>query len=115
MIEKKPLNIEIGRRIRAAREQAGMTREKLAECVDITPRFVADIERGSVGISVPNLKKICEVLHVSSDSILWDKTNHISIDDRLKLSDVDDDCLEIIDRMIQNQIELIETMKKKNT
>jgi len=77
MTEKKPLNIGIGRRIRAAREQAGMSREKLAKYAEITPRFVADIER--------------------------------------KLVDVDRDCLEVIDRMVQNQIELIELIKNKNT
>ncbi len=115
MTEKKPLNIEIGRRIRFAREQAGMSREKLAEYVEITPRFVADIERGSVGVSVPNLKRICEVLHVSSDSILWENTIPISIDDRLKFVDIDSACLEVIDKMVQNQIELIELVKNKGT
>ena len=114
MTEKKPLNIEIGLRIRSAREAAALTREKLAEYVEITPRFVADIERGSVGISVPNLKRICEVLHVSSDFILWGKPNsdsRISIDERLKT--VDSDCLEIIDKMVQYQLELIEITRKK--
>lgn len=113
MIEKKPFNIEIGKRIRGAREKASMSREKLAELVDITPRFVADIERGSVGVSVPNLKKICEVLHVSSDSILWGNINQISLDDRLKT--IDSECIEIIDKIIQNQIELINVARRKVT
>lgn len=107
MIDKKPLNVEIGKRIRLAREQSGLTREKLAERIDVTPRFVADFERGSVGISVPNLKKICEVLHVSSDFILWGKLNDklISIDERLNL--FDDDYKSIIERVVQCQIDLI--------
>lgn len=113
MTEKKPLNIGIGKRVRIAREAAGLTREYLAECLDITPRFVADVERGSVCFSVPNLIKLCEVLHVSSDFILWGyPENRISIDDRLK--GVDRECLAIIDKMVQNQIELIEIVKKNN-
>lgn len=113
MSDKKPLNIEIGLRVRSAREAAGLTREYLAECIEITPRFVADIERGSVGFSVPNLIRLCEVLHVSSDFILWGKPdNRISIDERLKL--VDNDYLEIIDKMVQNQLELIEITKSKS-
>ena len=113
MTEKKPLNIEIGLHIRSAREAAGLSREKLAEYVEITPRFVADVERGHVGISVPNLKRLCEVLHVSSDFILWGKPDdRISIDERLKM--VDSDCLEIIDKMVQNQLELIEIAKNKH-
>ena len=112
-MEKRPLNIEIGKRIRRAREQANITREKLAELVDITPRFVADIERGSVGLSVPNLRKICEVLNISSDSILWGNNNEIDINDRLKL--LDSDYIEIIDKTVQNQIELIKLAERKNT
>lgn len=79
--------------------------------MDITPRFVADIERGTVGVSVPTLRKMCEVLHVSSDSLLWGGVNQIRIDERLKL--IDPDCLEIIDKVIQNQIELIDVAKEK--
>lgn len=112
MIDKKPLNVEIGKRVRIAREQSSMTREKLAECIDVTPRFVADIERGSVGISVPNLKRLCEVLHISSDFILWGSPdNKISIDERLK--NVDNDFLESIDKMVQCQIELIRAVQNK--
>ena len=66
-MEKRELNIAIGKRIRCERERAGLTREQLAELVDITSRFVADIERGSVGISVPTLRKICEALNIRSD------------------------------------------------
>lgn len=115
MAEKKPRNIEIGKRVRMSREAAGLTREYLAECLEITPRFVADIERGSVGMSVPNLIKLCETLHVSSDFILWGNpssdSNRISIDERLKM--VDSEYLTVIDKMVQNQLELIEIAKGK--
>ena len=111
-MEKKELNIAIGKRIRTERERAGLTREQLAELVDITSRFVADIERGSVGISVPTLRKICEVLNISSDSLLWGKTSQTSIDERLKF--VDEDYIRIIDKTVQSQLDLIELIKSKS-
>ena len=37
-------------------------REKLAEKIDVTPKFCADIELGVKGISVPTLCKLSEAL-----------------------------------------------------
>lgn len=108
---KKALNVEIGKRIRTARERAGMTRECLAECIEVTPRFIADVERGSVGISVPTLMRICETLNISSDSLLWNKTIRTSIDEKLLF--VDEDYLSAIDKLVQNQLELIDLIKIK--
>ena len=108
---RKELNVDIGKRIKAVRIRIGMTREKLAELVDVTPRFIADVERGSVGISIATLKRICEVMNISSDSLLWDKTAQTSIDEKLKF--VDPDCIEIIEKTVQTEIELINLIKNK--
>ena len=109
-MEKKSFNIDMGNRIRAEREKTGMSRERLAEAVDKTPRFIADVERGSVGVSVQTLKKICETLNISSDKMIWGETSHISIDERLKF--VDDNYIRIIDKTVQCQLELIELLRK---
>lgn len=71
MKERKAINLEVGRRIREKREELKLSRECLAERAEISPRFVADIERGIVGPSLTTLKRICETLCISSDSILW--------------------------------------------
>lgn len=68
---KKQINIEIGERIKSAREAAGMTQEQFAEQIDVSPQFVSDLERGVVGISIQTLKKVCTVLLVSSDELLF--------------------------------------------
>ena len=52
MREKKQINIEIGEQIRAAREQARLTQEQLAEAIDVSVQFVSDLERGVVGVSL---------------------------------------------------------------
>lgn len=61
----------IGARIRAQREYLGYTREQLAECLDVTPKFCSDIELGVKGMSVPTLCRVSEVLCISTDYILF--------------------------------------------
>lgn len=71
MREKKDINIQIGEQIKAAREQARLTQELLAERIGVSPQYVSDLERGVVGISVATLKRLCVALGVSSDQILF--------------------------------------------
>lgn len=68
---KKEINVQIGERIKQAREASLLTQEQLAERIDVSPQFVSDLERGVVGISIATLKRICIVLHVSSDQLLF--------------------------------------------
>ncbi len=70
MADKKEENVQIGARVKQAREAAGLTQERLAELVDVTAQFLSGVERGAVGLSVPVLMRLCSVLLVSSDFIL---------------------------------------------
>ena len=70
MVKKKQENVRIGLRVKQAREAAGLTQERLAELVDVTAQYLSSVERGTVGLSVPILSRICSVLLVSSDFIL---------------------------------------------
>ncbi len=72
MREKKEFNVKIGVQIKKARETAGLTQEKFSELVGLAPKNVSDIERGVVGISLSALTRICEVLSITSDSILFE-------------------------------------------
>ncbi len=105
--------MDFGSRVRTIREQAGLTREQLAEMIERSPTFVADVERGSVGVSIQTLIKICEVLNISSDRLLWDKISKTSFDERLQF--LDEDYIPIIDKAIQNQIALIRLAERKNS
>ena len=71
MREKKEENIEIGVRVRAARNNAGLTQEQLAEAIEVTTQYVSDLERGVVGISISTLRRLCLALEISADSILF--------------------------------------------
>ena len=71
MKEKKELNIQIGRRIQDARQSTEMTQAQFAELLGVSDQYVSDLERGVVGTSIPTLVKICSILNVSSDSLLF--------------------------------------------
>lgn len=71
MREKKEINIQIGERVRIAREQAKLTQEQFAERIEVSPQYISDLERGVVGISISTLKRSCVVLGTSSDQILF--------------------------------------------
>ena len=58
-------------RIRKAREERGYTREKFAEKLDVSVSYLAELERGRTGISVKMLIKVCNVLGLSSDYVLF--------------------------------------------
>ena len=71
MRAKKPLNIEVGQRIREMREELKLTREQLAEASEMTPRFLTCVENGQSGISLESLKKLSVSLRVSTDYLLF--------------------------------------------
>ena len=104
--KKKEINVLVGENIRAYREQAGMSREKLAELTGVTPRFLADVELGLVGVSLTTLKRICETLGVSADSLLW-QHEQVPVDFTQRLSHLDPKYLAVIDELVQKQLEII--------
>lgn len=71
MQKKKEINIQMGSRIRKARLQAGLTQEAFAELLNLGPKHISAIERGIVGLSMETLQNICQVLHVSADTLLF--------------------------------------------
>lgn len=85
--ERKEINIQIGKAIKEARECANLTQARFAEMVQLGTKNVSAIECGNVGVSLETLKRICTVLSVSSDHILFGEQteNNISfLMERLK-------------------------------
>lgn len=64
---------QIGLRIRKQREYMGWTREQMAEKLDVSTKFCADIELGNRGMSLETLCKLSRLLHLSCDYILFGK------------------------------------------
>ena len=66
----KDINKILGERINLLRKNLNITREKLAEKVEVSPRFLADVEAGKVGVSLQTLKNLCVALSTTSDYLL---------------------------------------------
>ena len=87
-------------RIRKAREEMGYTREKFAEMLDVSVSYMAEVERGRTGISVKMLTKICNVLGLSADYILFGDSRN---EDALlldKIHRIDDKYLPLLESML---------------
>lgn len=69
-MEKLIDNKAVGRRLRLRRDALGITRDKLAEAIDVTPKFVQDIEYGNKSMSTETLARLSEVLGLTTDYIL---------------------------------------------
>ncbi len=66
----KDINIILGERVKLGRKAKGLTREKLAELVEVSPRFLAEVEAGKTGVSLQTLKNISIALSSSTDYLL---------------------------------------------
>ncbi len=56
--------------IKKYRKKLGITQEKLAELLDISPRQLQRIENGSSETSLKTLKKLIKVLDISDEDIV---------------------------------------------
>jgi transcriptional regulator with XRE-family HTH domain len=59
------IKMEIGNRIRAIRNQQGISQEKLALKADMDRTYLASVEAGKRNISIVNLEKILNALEIS--------------------------------------------------
>ena len=74
MNEKKELDILIGGNIKRERIKAGYTQEKFSELIGMGTKSLSAVERGTVGVSLVTLMKICRILSISSNSLLFENT-----------------------------------------
>lgn len=93
-------------RIRKAREDLGYTREQFAEKLDVSVSYLAELERGRTGISVKMLVKVCNVLGLSSDYVLFGSER---TEDEMRLDAIhriNEKYLSLLDNMIEQLLSL---------
>ena len=93
-------------RIRKAREEMGYTREKFAEKLDVSVSYLAELERGRTGISVKMLIKVCNVLGLSADYVLFGNER---TEDEMRLDaihHINEKYLPLLDKMIEELLAL---------
>lgn len=69
-----PDSLQVGARIRQQRAALGYTRETLSEKLGVTPKFCADLELGLKGMFLSTLCRLSDVLHLSTDYILFGRS-----------------------------------------
>ncbi|MBQ9994333.1 MAG: helix-turn-helix transcriptional regulator [Clostridia bacterium] len=87
MSKKKDIDRMVGGNIKRERIKAGYTQEKFSEMIGIGTKSLSAIERGTVGVSLTTLLRICEVLSLSSNALLAEnshKNDVQSITERLE-------------------------------
>ena len=82
MKEKKSINIEVGQNIKYLRESAGLTQDAFSELVSLGVKHISAIECGAVGISLSTMRRMCEVLSVPADAILFGASDSCEQDPR---------------------------------
>lgn len=79
--------IAIGGRIKAERKRLGISQERLAETVSVSPHYIYEIERGMKTMSLETLINIIEALEISADYLLFGKQQceTVSLCDQLQI------------------------------
>lgn len=63
--------LAVGDRLRLKRTLLGFTQEEMAEKINRAPKYYADIERGSCGMSLETLMSLSETFNMSLDYIVY--------------------------------------------
>lgn len=95
-------------RIRKAREDMGYTREKFAELLDVSVSYLAEVERGRTGISVKMLIKICNVLGLSSDYVLFGEDRDSDTLLLNKINRIDSKYIPLLNKMVDEILAISE-------
>lgn len=95
-------------RIRKAREEMGYTREKFAELLDVSVSYLAEVERGRTGISVKMLIKICHVLGLSADYILFGEERDTDTTLLNKINRIDEKYLTLVNKVLDELLAINE-------
>ena len=81
--------IEIGGRIKARRRSVGVSQEKLAEMIFVSPHYIYEIERGMKAMSLETLMRLSEVLDLSTDYMLFGNqtSDNVALSEQLNRMD----------------------------
>ncbi len=93
-------------RIRKAREQAGYTRERFSELLDVSVSYMAEVERGRTNLSLKTFVKICNLLGLSADYLLFGEERSADLDLLDKLHRLDEKYLPLVNTLLNELLAL---------
>lgn len=83
--------VEIGARIKAYRKSIGISQEKLAEMINVSPHYIYEIERGTKTMSLETFVTLSEALNLSTDYILFGNKKDDTVSLTVQLSKMDEE------------------------
>ena len=66
---RKASTIKIGKKLQAIRKSNGYTQEQLAEKIEVSVRYICDVEQDRAKPSYEVLIKICNIFKISLDQV----------------------------------------------
>lgn len=97
--------VEIGARLKEKREQAGYTRERLAELVGMSARSISNYEMGDNGLSMDTLKKVCLILGTTTDFVLYGNAERDISSITVALNNIDEKHHRYLDAIVRAYLE----------
>lgn len=70
MTEFKSLRMRLGANLRAYREREQLSQERLAQKIELTPRYLAGIERGERNMSLDSIDALARRLGIDATELL---------------------------------------------
>jgi DNA-binding XRE family transcriptional regulator len=67
-----PYRRVVGQQVRAYRKEAGLSQEKLAEKASLSYKYLGEVERGCVNVSLDSLMRIAKALKVKVSDVMRD-------------------------------------------
>jgi len=108
---KDRLDRTIGKNIRIERQARSMSRDELAEALDLTVSHMGLIERGERGATALTLEKLANTFQITIDSLFHEPANDAERD---KLSVKESDDYEV-QRNRERIIGMLSNLKKRET
>jgi len=71
--------IKIAERLQSIRNAKGFTQKEMAELLEMSYHTYVKLENASHGLTTKNIMKICKILNVSADMLLFGRTDNKSI------------------------------------
>lgn len=71
--------VAIAERVQLLRNAKGITQKEMAELLEISYYTYVKLENATHGLTTKNIMKLCNILNVSADMILFGRTNNDSI------------------------------------
>ena len=101
-------------RIRAARERNHWTREELAEKMDLSVNTMAEIELGRSGTRLENLIRLCRLLEVSADYILFGDVGPAVQRVTDLLRDRDEETVRVVEQTVEALLRALDAQHPEN-